>query len=31
MHPDYHTITVQMTDGTQFQTRTTWGKEGDLM
>eukprot|EP01037_Dinobryon_pediforme_P022424 gene22424-23578_t len=31
IHPDYHTITVQMTDGTQFQTRTTWGKEGDLM
>jgi large subunit ribosomal protein L31 len=31
IHPDYHTITVQMTDGSQFQTRTTWGKEGDLM
>jgi large subunit ribosomal protein L31 len=30
-HPDYHMITVQMTDGAQFQTRTTWGKEGDLM
>jgi len=30
-HPDYHMITVQMTDGTQFQTRSTWGKEGDLM
>ncbi len=30
-HPEYHMITVQMTDGTQFQTRTTWGKEGDLM
>jgi len=31
IHPDYHMITVQMTDGTQFQTRSTWGKEGDLM
>ncbi len=30
-HPDYHFITVRMTDGTEFQTRTTWGKEGDVM
>ena len=30
-HPDYHTITVQMTDGSTYQTRTTWGKEGDTM
>ncbi len=30
-HPDYHTIRVQMTDGTVFETRSTWGKEGDLM
>ena len=30
-HPDYHFITVQMTDGTTFQTRSTWGKEGDTM
>ena len=30
-HPDYHFITVQMTDGTSFQTRSTWGKEGDTM
>ena len=30
-HPDYHTINVKMTDGTIFQTRTTWGKEGDQM
>jgi large subunit ribosomal protein L31 len=28
IHPDYHTITVQMTDGTKFETRSTWGKEG---
>ena len=31
IHPEYHTITVKMTDGTEFQTRTTWGKEGDVM
>ena len=30
-HPDYHFITVQMTDGSTFRTRTTWGKEGDTM
>src|SRR3546814_7365904 len=30
-HPDYHFITVQMTDGTSFKTRSTWGKEGDTM
>ena len=29
IHPDYHTITVTMTDGTKYQTRSTWGKEGD--
>ncbi len=26
IHPDYHFITVQMTDGTSFQTRSTYGK-----
>lgn len=31
IHPDYHEITVVMTDGTRFKTRTTWGKEGDTM
>ncbi|MCG8504161.1 MAG: 50S ribosomal protein L31 [Sphingomonadales bacterium] len=31
IHPDYHTITVQMTDGTTFETRSTWGKEGDTL
>ena len=30
-HPDYHTIKVQMTDGTVFETRSTWGKEGDTL
>jgi large subunit ribosomal protein L31 len=31
IHPDYHMINIQMTDGTKFQTRSTWGKEGDTM
>jgi large subunit ribosomal protein L31 len=31
IHPDYHTIKVIMTNGTEFETRTTWGKEGDTM
>ena len=30
-HPDYHMITVQLTDGSTFPTRSTWGKEGDTM
>lgn len=25
LHPEYHFINVVMTDGTQYQTRTTWG------
>src|SRR5271170_7768129 len=27
-HPDYHEITVIMTDGTEFVTRSTYGKPG---
>ena len=30
-HPDSHMIKGQMTDGTVFETRSTWGKEGDTM
>jgi len=30
-HPDYHFITVTMTDGTTYQTRSTYGKEGDTL
>ena len=30
-HPDYHMITIVMTDGTEYQTRSTWGKEGDRL
>ncbi len=28
IHPDYHMITVVMTDGSTFQTRSTYGAEG---
>lgn len=31
IHPDYHTITVALTDGSTFTTRSTWGKEGDTL
>jgi large subunit ribosomal protein L31 len=31
IHPDYHKITVVMTDGTSFETKSTWGKEGAQM
>jgi large subunit ribosomal protein L31 len=31
IHPDYHFITVVMTDGTKYQTRSTYGKEGDTL
>jgi large subunit ribosomal protein L31 len=29
IHPDYHEITVQMTDGTEYKTRSTYGEPGD--
>ena len=29
IHPEYHEITVTMTNGTTFKTRSTWGKPGD--
>lgn len=31
IHPDYHTINVVMTDGSQFETRSTYGKQGDTL
>ena len=30
-HPDYHEITVVMTDGSEYQTRSTWGAAGDVL
>ena len=31
LHPNYHTIKVEMTDGTQFETKSTWGSEGEVL
>ena len=31
IHPNYHEITVVMTDGTEFKTRSTYGSEGDTL
>ena len=31
IHPKYHTIKVEMTDGTQFETRSTWGSENEVL
>ena len=31
IHPDYHEITLVMTDGTQVKTRSTLGKAGDTV
>ena len=31
IHPEYHLITVVMTNGTEYQTRSTWGAEGDRL
>lgn len=31
IHPNYHLINVVMTDGTTFQTRSTYGKPGDTL
>ena len=31
IHPNYHIIKVEMTDGSQFETRSTWGSEGDTL
>jgi len=31
IHPAYHMINIVMTDGTKYQTRSTWGAEGDTM
>ena len=31
IHPKYHKIKVEMTDGSQFETKSTWGKEGEVL
>jgi large subunit ribosomal protein L31 len=29
IHPDYHFIKVVLTDGSEYTTRSTWGKTGE--
>ena len=31
LHPDYHEINIVMTDGTEFKTRSTYGKPGERL
>ena len=31
LHPDYHAITVVMTNGSEFTTYSTYGKDGDKL
>ena len=31
IHPDYHEIVVEMTDGSTFTTRSTWGSKGEVL
>jgi len=31
IHPNYHKINVVMTDGTKFETMSTWGKESETL
>ena len=31
IHPNYQKIKVVMTDGSNFETMSTWGKEGDTL
>jgi large subunit ribosomal protein L31 len=31
IHPDYHAIKVVMTDGSEYETRSTYGKAGDTL
>jgi large subunit ribosomal protein L31 len=31
IHPDYHEIKIVQTDGTEYTTRSTWGKPGEVM
>ena len=31
IHPKYHKIEIQLTDGSKFHTRSTYGKEGETL
>jgi large subunit ribosomal protein L31 len=30
-HPDYHEITVELTDGSSYKTKSTWGEAGAVL
>jgi len=30
-HPEYHEITVELTDGSSYTTRSTWGEPGGVL
>jgi large subunit ribosomal protein L31 len=31
IHPNYHEITVELTDGSSYKTRSTWGEPGAVL
>jgi large subunit ribosomal protein L31 len=31
IHPNYHEITVELTDGSSYKTRSTWGEPGGVL
>lgn len=31
IHPDYHEITIELTDGSSYKTRSTWGEAGAVL
>ena len=31
IHPNYHLINVEMTDGSKFETMSTWGSKGETL
>ena len=31
IHPDYHRVKIVMTNGTEYWTRSTYGKDGDTL
>ena len=31
VHPNYHNIIVEMTDGSKFTTKSTWGSDGEIL
>ena len=31
IHPDYHEITIELTDGSSYKTHSTWGEPGAVL